>query len=178
MTASETWLNNVRADRLLGGLLLAGVLVGCGSSDTSAPKAAAPPIEAEPAKKSDPAEAIKPPSKPQDIGLTRLPTPDEVIKATKIGRDDPFAAAGSLATASGPVRLNLPDAFSFTGVIRTGGASKAIVRYGGIAGALGVGEQGGRNTDLLPSGWSVAGINVDRGQLTLRQGKQTVTAEL
>jgi len=31
---------------------------------------------------------------------------------------------------------------------------------------------------LLPAGWSVAAIDVDRGRLILRQGKQSITADL
>ena len=51
-----------------------------------------------------------------------------------------------------------------------------------------VGQRGGSTTDyrttdyrttpLLPAGWSVASIDVQNGRLTLRQGKQAVTAEL
>ena len=51
-----------------------------------------------------------------------------------------------------------------------------------------VGQRGGSTTDysptdyrttpLLPVGWSVASIDVQNGRLTLRQGKQAVTAEL
>jgi hypothetical protein len=102
-----------------------------------------------------------------------------VLAAVKIGRDDPFAALPSPeVTGASRARLTLPDAFRFTGVIRSAGVSQAIVDSGGTTGALRVGDRGGRSTDLLPSGWTVAGINVDRGQLTLRQGNQTVSAEL
>jgi hypothetical protein len=71
----------------------------------------------------------------------------------------------------------------FNGVIRSGGAAEALVQFGGESGTLRVGEKGGaastgNTTTLLPPGWSVAAIDVQKGILTLRQGKQSVRAEL
>ena len=81
----------------------------------------------------------------------------------------------------------------FNGVIRSGGTPEALVQFGAESGTLRVGQRGGsttgyrttdysttdyRTTPLLPEGWSVASINVQNGRLTLRQGKQAVTAEL
>ncbi|MGC5198316.1 hypothetical protein, partial [Aphanothece microscopica] len=160
MTASETWLNNVRADKLLGALLLALAVTGCGPGEPDPkadPKAAAPrPVAA-------PAPVPPPPTKPESTGLTLLPSANEVLAGFRMGRDDPFAPFVPVAAAGTTrPRLNLPAAFRFSGVIRSAGASQAIVEYGGNAGVLSVGERGGRNTDLLPSGWSVAAIDVDR----------------
>jgi hypothetical protein len=179
LTASEILSNSVRADRLLLGSLLALLLSACGGGGETPPQANAPAPPSAPARQA--AAPQTPPEKPENTGLTPLPTPNDVLAAVKIGRDDPFAALPSpgVRIAGTPqARLALPDAFRFTGVIRAAGASQAIVEYGGTSGALSVGDRGGRSTDLLPSGWTVAGINVDRGQLTLRQGKQTVSAEL
>ena len=81
----------------------------------------------------------------------------------------------------------------FNGVIRSGGTPEALVQFGAESGTLRVGQRGGSTTDyrttdysttdyrttpLLPAGWSVASIDVENGRLTLRQGKQEVTAEL
>ena len=81
----------------------------------------------------------------------------------------------------------------FNGVIRSGGTPEALVQFAGDSGTLRVGQRGGsttgyrttdsrttdsRTTPLLPAGWSVASIDVQNGRLTLRQGKQAVTAEL
>ena len=86
----------------------------------------------------------------------------------------------------------------FNGVIRSGGTPEALVQFGAESGTLRVGQRGGSTTDyrttdyrttdyrttdyrttpLLPVGWSVASIDVQNGRLTLRQGKQAVTAEL
>jgi hypothetical protein len=81
----------------------------------------------------------------------------------------------------------------FNGVIRSGGTPEALVQFGAESGTLRVGQRGGSTTDysptdyrttdyrttpLLPAGWSVASIDVQNGRLTLRQGKQVVTAEI
>ena len=81
----------------------------------------------------------------------------------------------------------------FNGVIRSGGTPEALVQFGAESGTLRVGQRGGSTTDyrttdysttdyrttpLLPAGWSVASIDVENGRLTLRQGKQAVTAEI
>ena len=68
-------------------------------------------------------------------------------------------------------------------MIRSGDTPEALVQFAGESGTLRVGQRGGssldpRSTPLLPAGWSVASIDVQRGRLTLRQGKQVVTAEL
>ena len=68
-------------------------------------------------------------------------------------------------------------------MIRSGGTPEALVQFGAQSGTLRVGQRGGstmdyRTTPLLPAGWSVASIDVQNGRLTLRQGKQAVTAEL
>jgi hypothetical protein len=125
-------------------------------------------------------------------GFTPLPTTNQVLAANAIGRSDPFASdrpvpipipggrsggAGS-AAPSRPAPLQLPADFRFSGVIRSAGTPQALVQLGASSGSVGIGERGGRNTDLLPAGWVVSSIDVDRGRLVLRQGGQTVTAEL
>ncbi|MCP9903895.1 hypothetical protein KBY72_09205 [Cyanobium sp. BA5m-21] len=111
------------------------------------------------------------------------------------GRVDPFAPLATPATASSarPILLSLPPGLIFNGVIRSGGTPEALVQFGAESGTLRVGQRGGSTTDyrttdyrttdyrttpLLPAGWSVASIDVQNGRLTLRQGKQAVTAEL
>ena len=112
-------------------------------------------------------------------GLTPLPSSNQVVASVSSGRVDPFAP---------PVLLSLPPGLIFNGVIRSGGTPEALVQFGAESGTLRVGQRGGSTTDyrttdyrttpLLPAGWSVASIDVQKGRLTLRQGKQAVTAEL
>jgi hypothetical protein len=134
--------------------------------------------------------------------LVPLPTRQEVVTAVAVGRRDPFgdvmprwrlpsppggpggpggspgAAAGGGATAVRPVPPGVPEGFRLAGVIRSGGRSEAVVQLGTRSGTLRPGDRGGRTTDLLPPGWSVASIDVNRGSLTLQQGGRRVIAEL
>ena len=124
-------------------------------------------------------------------GLTPLPSSNQVVASVSSGRVDPFAPLQ--ISASRPVLLSLPAGLIFNGVIRSGGTPEALVQFGAESGTLRVGQKGGSTTDyrttdyrtmdyrttpLLPAGWSVASIDVQNGRLTLRQGKQAVTAEL
>ena len=114
-------------------------------------------------------------------GLTPLPSSNQVVASVSSGRVDPFAPLQ--ISASRPVLLSLPAGLIFNGVIRSGGTPEALVQFGAESGTLRVAQRGGstmdyRTTPLLPAGWSVASIDVQNGRLTLRQGKQAVTAEL
>ncbi|MCP9943269.1 hypothetical protein KBY70_12815 [Cyanobium sp. ATX 6E8] len=109
-------------------------------------------------------------------GLTPLPSSSQVVASIASGRVDPFAPVGGSGGSSAP--LSLPPGLVFNGVIRSGGTPEALVQFEGETGTLRVGQRGGRTTPLLPAGWSVASIDVQQGRLTLRQGKQSVTAEL
>ncbi len=138
-----------------------------GSSSVASSPVASPPL-------ADPAPSP---------GLTPLPSPNQVLASVASGRVDPFAplsAAGSAVGNPGarPAPLSLPPGLVFHGVIRSGGPPEALVQFGGESGTLRVGQRGGRSTPLLPAGWSVAGIDVQQGRLTLRQGTQSVTAGL
>ncbi|MCP9929001.1 hypothetical protein [Cyanobium sp. CH-040] len=135
-----------------------------------------------------------PPVRAEVAGFTPLPSTNQVLAANPIGRSDPFASdrpvvAARPAGATGPggtaapaparpAPLQLPPGFQFSGVIRVGSSPQAMVQFGPSSGAVGIGERGGSSTDLLPAGWVVSSIDVDRGRLVLRQGSQTVTAEL
>lgn len=121
--------------------------------------------------------------------LRSLPT--EAVQgagaATATGEARPAAGAPVAADAAGvpragrpqpPPPLTLPPGFRVTGLIRSGGTNEAIVEYGPLSGSLRPGDRGGRTTDLLPRGWSVASVDVNRGRVTLQRGPQRVTAEL
>ncbi len=72
----------------------------------------------------------------------------------------------------------LPEGFRFQGVLRSDGAAQALVQFGADSGALRVGDRGGRTTNLLPPGWSVTAIDVERSRLLLRQGQHTIKVEI
>lgn len=93
-------------------------------------------------------------------------------------------ATGAANRPAGPAKpapprpLQLPPGFRFSGVIHTGGRSEAVVQYRNLGGSLRAGDRGGISTDLLPRGWSVAAIDVQRGELTLQSGGRRITAQL
>lgn len=184
--------------RLLLGCLAGGLvtlLAGCSPPGSSEAPPPPPPDLRGPAE-----DATAMPSS----GLKPLPAPDQVIGSVPLGRSDPFAnvfpstgpaspeaaggaAPGATAAANSPAGpakpapprpLQLPTGFRFSGVIRTGGRSEAVVQYRNLGGSLRPGDRGGISTDLLPRGWSVAAIDVQRGELTLQVGGRRVTAQL
>ena len=130
-------------------------------------------------------------------GFTALPSPQQVVAPLASGRSDPFAPlAPPQAANQSP---SLPAGFLFSGVIQSRGLTQAIVQLGGstttasasatsgaaspalalagpTGGTLCVGPQGicpgaGRDDYRLPPGWSVTGIDLRQGVLTLRQGR-------
>jgi hypothetical protein len=111
-------------------------------------------------------------------GLTPLPSPDQVVVAMGSGRRDPFSSPPVVVPASSVVPLALPENFRFTGVVSIGSRPQALVQLGELSGSLRQGDRGGRNTDLLPAGWSVAGIDLQRGVLTLSQGQRLLPIQL
>jgi hypothetical protein len=181
LTASVNLLNTRRPDlRLLGAVSAALLLAACSKQAPPKAQAPTPPPQAEPAQEV-PVAAPAVARTPTEVSgfFTSLPSPNQVLAATAIGRDDPFAPETPQVSGGAiNVKLDLPPDFRFSGVIRSGSTPQAMVQFGGNSGALSVGEKGGEQTDLLPEGWSVAGIDVDRGRLLLRQGKQEVIAEL
>jgi hypothetical protein len=117
-----------------------------------------------------------------------LPTSQQVVAAFQLGRKDPFGALPELtapsttAQKSGAKPAEPPpaflDDFRFTGVIQSSGRSEAVVTYKTFSGSLRAGDRGGRNTDLLPSGWSVAAVDVSKGRLILQSGSRKVSVDL
>jgi hypothetical protein len=94
-----------------------------------------------------------------------------------MGRFDPFAPVSPPA-GTVPQSTGFPQGFRFSGVVRGSGQAQALVQFGSLSGTLRAGQVGGRTTDLLPLGWTVARVDGQRGRLTLRQGGQLVTADL
>jgi hypothetical protein len=163
--------------------LLLLLLTGCNPSgaptDVSAPSPGALSGEVAPSGdlRQAPSTTLSP-AKTLPQGFNPLPTPQQVVAAVRIGRFDPFAPvsppAGTASQSTG-----LPQGLRFSGVVRGGGGqAEALVQFGGLSGTLRAGQVGGRTTDLLPLGWSVARVDGQRDRLTLRQGGQLVTADL
>jgi hypothetical protein len=88
------------------------------------------------------------------------------------------AGAGRSGAPRRPAVPAFPQPFSVTGVIRSGGLSEATVTYGGASGNVRPGDRGGAATPWLPGGWTVASIDVDRGQLVLSRGPQRFRVQI
>ncbi len=156
-------------------MLPLGLLVACGGSPPAETGVTPTPL---PKPMPVPPEAASPSAAQAATGLTPLPTAQQVVTAVPMGRPDPFAPPPVVAPTRGPAPMDLPAGFRFSGVIVSGGQAQALVQLGSLSGSLRVGDRGGRSTDLLPAGWSVARIDVQRGVLTLRQGKRNLAVEL
>ncbi|MFM7676233.1 MAG: hypothetical protein ACKO5F_11780 [Synechococcus sp.] len=190
MTVSATWSKTPAA---LGLALLLGGCQGLSLPFPFPGVGSSPQVQVPPVRRGERPVAAKVPP-PDTAGLTPLPPAQEVVAAVPSGRVDPFSSpllsgsgklpagvAGNPGAPGGPpVRppLSLPEAFRFNGVVASYGRPQALVQFGAVSGSLGPGDQGGRTTDLLPVGWSVQAVDVQRGLLVLRQADRTITAEL
>jgi hypothetical protein len=173
------WLKTHRPDQGLAPALGAALLLAaCGQS--SPPQADLPTPTPAP-------EVAASPAAPQPSGLTPLPSANQVLASLPIGRIDPFAPATPVAAPGDPrvqaaAPLALPADFRFSGVLRVGSTPQALVQVGDQIGAVCIGADGrcvGSGQDsLLPDGWGVTAIDVDRGRLTLRRGSQSITTDL
>ena len=100
-----------------------------------------------------------------------------------MGTRDPFRRlpqprARSAQAAGSAVPVAPPSNFRFTGVLSSGASHEAVVQFGSLSGTLRQGDRGGRSTDLLPPGWQVASVDVQRGRLQLLNSGQKVTLDL
>ncbi len=182
MTVFATWWRRGRSGLRLGALLPFLALAGCGAPPAA--EVPAPPPPQAPAGTGN--EAAAAPAVP--AGLTPLPSSQQVVAAFQVGRKDPFGTLPELTApvaggAKGRARAAEPppaflEEFRFSGVIQSAGQSEAVVTYRNFSGSLRPGDRGGRNTDLLPSGWSVASVDVGRGRLTLQSGSRKVSVDL
>ena len=132
------------------------VVGGCGGETPTATALPSVPVKPEPLPETSAVQA--PP-----IGLTPLPSAEEVQQAAPGGRADPFAplvgveAAGAQDPTTGP---------ALTGVFLVGDQKRAIVTTPNGTGVICAGADGRCGADaplLLPTGWSVLSIDVERG---------------
>jgi len=53
-----------------------------------------------------------------------------------------------------------------------------VATFNGESGSLRRGDRGGRETKLLPPGWSVAAVDIQKGRLNLQSGDRKVSKPL
>jgi len=104
--------------------------------------------------------------------------------AAGAGQQGPGAPAGSSKRLP---PLEAPKGLLFQGVLQGPMGGEALVEYapseakagGARSGSLRVGDVGtGQEDSLLPPGWQVRAIDVDRGLMKLQAGTQSVTLQL
>ena len=148
-----------------------GGLSGCGQEENNAPSADALPSDQSVAEMSLPS-----PSSPA-TGLIPLPSRDQVLSSVPEGRADPFAPtiARSKSKDSAPVTAPGPD-FRVRGVLAVGAELRALVSVSEVSGTVCVGPRGrcpGDAAALLPMGWTVNSIDLDRGCLSLSISRES-----
>ena len=97
------------------------------------------------------------------IGLTPLPSAEEVQQAAPGGRADPFAPLVGVEAADAQ---DPTTGLALTGVLLVGDQKRAIVTTPNGSGVICVGADGRCGADaplLLPTGWSVLSIDVASG---------------
>ena len=155
MTVSVTWWKQA-AERWLAPLAVLLVVGGCGRET---PTATAPPaVPAQPAPLPETSVPVAPP-----IGLTPLPSAEEVQQAAPGGRADPFAPLVGVEAADAQ---DPTTGRALTGVLLVGDQKRAIVTTPNGSGVICVGADGRCSADaplLLPTGWSVLSMDVARG---------------
>ncbi len=159
-------------------------LFACGGESTTSEPAVSPPASTTPPSEEEQqsaADRIAPP----ELGLTPLPTVEQVRDAAPGGRLDPFAPL----QPSAPELETNPDAdpdqepgadpavdpgsgIKVTGVLLVAGQSRALASNAELSGVLCVSADGrcsGDSAPLLPPGWSVLAIDVPSGCVRLAQ---------
>ena len=158
MTVSVTWSKQA-AERWLASAVVLMLMGGCGGQ---APTAIAPPLDSVRYESSSEASAPEVPP----IGLTPLPSAEEVQQAAPGGRADPFGPLSVVEAEDSTTGLTL------TGVLLVGNQKRAMLTTTRGTGVVCVGFDGRCEKDdpvLLPTGWSVLDIDVESGCIRLAQ---------
>ena len=150
-----------------------GGLSGCGQEDNNAPSADALPSDQSVAEMSLPS-----PSSPA-TGLIPLPSREQVLSSVPEGRADPFAPTMVRSTAMtsqvDPNAAAGPN-LQVRGVLAVGSELRALVSVSEVSGTVCVGPRGrcpGDAAALLPMGWTVNSIDLDRGCLSLSISRES-----
>ena len=154
-----TWWKQA-AERWLAPVALLMVAGGCGGETPTV--TALPPVPVKPAPLPETSAPAAPP-----IGLTPLPSAEEVQQAAPGGRADPFGPLVGVETAD---VQDPTTGLTLTGVLLVGDQKRAMLTTASGSGVVCVGSDGRCGEDapvLLPTGWSVLSIDVERGCIRL-----------
>ena len=153
-----TWWKQA-AERWLAPVAVLVVVGGFGGETPTA--TVLPPVPVKPALPETSAPAAPP------IGLTPLPSAEEVQQAAPGGRADPF---GPLVVVEAADAQDPTTGLTLTGVLLVGDQKRAMVTTPTGSGVICMGSDGRCGEDapvLLPTGWSVLSIDVARGCIRL-----------
>ena len=153
-----TWWKQA-AERWLAPVAVLVVVGGCGGETPTA--TVLPPVPVKPPLPETSAPAAPP------IGLTPLPSAEEVQQAAPGGRADPF---GPLVVLEAADAQDPTTGLTLTGVLLVGDQKRAMVTTPTGSGVICMGSDGRCGEDapvLLPTGWSVLSIDVARGCIRL-----------
>ena len=153
-----TWWKQA-AERWLAPVAVLVVVGGCGGETPTA--TVLPPVPVKPPLPETSAPAALP------IGLTPLPSAEEVQQAAPGGRADPF---GPLVVVEAADAQDPTTGLTLTGVLLVGDQKRAMVTTPTGSGVICMGSDGRCGEDapvLLPTGWSVLSIDVARGCIRL-----------
>ena len=153
-----TWWKQA-AERWLAPVAVLVVVGGCGGETPTA--TVLPPVPVKPPLPETSAPAAPP------IGLTPLPSAEEVQQAAPGGRADPF---GPLVVVEAADAQDPTTGLTLTGVLLVGDQKRAMVTTPAGSGVICMGSDGRCGEDapvLLPTGWSVLSIDVARGCIRL-----------
>lgn len=154
-----TWWKQA-AKHCLAPVVVLAVVGGCGGETPTATALPSVPVKPEPLPETSAVQA--PP-----IGLTPLPSAEEVQQAAPVGRVDPF---GPLVGVEAADVQDPTTGLTLTGVLLVGDQKRAMLTTASGSGVVCVGSDGRCGEDaavLLPTGWSVLSIDVERGCIRL-----------
>ena len=154
-----TWWKQAAKHWLAPVAVLVGV-GGCGGETPTATVLPSVPVKPEPLPETSAAQATS-------IGLTPLPSAEEVQQAAPGGRADPF---GPLVGVEAADVQDPTTGLTLTGVLLVGDQKRAMLSSASGSGVVCVGSDGRCGEDapvLLPTGWSVLSIDVERGCIRL-----------
>ena len=154
-----TWWKQAAERWFLPVVVLVSV-AGCGGETPTATALPLDPVQPAPLPEASAPAALA-------IGLTPLPSAEEVQQAAPGGRADPF---GSLLGVEAADAQDPTTGLTLTGVLLVGDQKRAMVTTPTGSGVICMGSDGRCGEDapmLLPTGWSVLSIDVARGCIRL-----------
>ena len=154
-----TWWKQA-AERWLAPVAVLVVVGGCGGE--TPPATVLLPVPVKPAPLPETSAPAAPP-----IGLTPLPSAEEVQQAAPGGRADPF---GTFLGVEAADSQDPTTGLTLTGVLLVGDQKRAMVTTPTGSGVICMGSDGRCGEDapvLLPTGWSELSIDVARGCIRL-----------